>query len=122
MKELGKKLREARIARKIDFETIYEHTRIPVSTIQSIEQGEIGDLPKTYYRAFVRTIAKEVGLDGDILLKEFDVRTKQQMDFETEGEHEERFSINEFIAFERLARGIEIGSFKKSAHSQLVLL
>jgi len=93
MKELGKKLQEARIAKKIDLETIYEHTRVTVSTIQSIEQGDIGDLPMTYYRAFVRTLAKEVGLDGDALLRDFDDRSKQEAETGTGSVNQKRISL-----------------------------
>ena len=93
MKELGKKLQEARIARKIDFQTIYEHTRVTVSTIQSIENGDIGDLPITYYRAFVRSLAKEVGLDGDVLLNDLDKRSKQQVEAGTGSTLQKRISL-----------------------------
>ena len=97
MKELGKKLREARIAKKIDFETIYTHTRITVSTIQSIEKGDISDLPMTYYRAFVRTLAKEVGLDGDTLLRDLDDRLKQEAETGTGSERQKRISLNAIL-------------------------
>ncbi len=107
MKELGKKLREARIAKKIELETIYEDTRVTVSTIQSIEQGEIGDLPMTYYRAFVRTLAAEVGLDGDALLRELDERSKQKTEDEIEGVLQKRIFLK--TVFKNHQRAIVAG-------------
>ena len=77
MKELGQKLREARIIRKLSHEKLFEKTRIIADTIRAIEEGETSFLPKPHYRAFVKTLAKEVGLEPEALLREFDSRERR---------------------------------------------
>ena len=76
MKEIGIKLQEARNAKKLSLEALNERTKINVSILRDIEAGQAENLPETYYRAFVRTIAKEVGLDPDVLIREYDSRRK----------------------------------------------
>ena len=76
MKEIGIKLQEARNAKKLSLQALNERTKINVSILRDIEAGRGENLPETYYRAFVRTIAKEVGLDPDGLIREYDSRRK----------------------------------------------
>ena len=80
MKEIGKKIKEAREAQKISIDTLYKRTKININTIKAIEAGQANNLPQPYFRAFVRTIAKEVNLDPDELLREYDVRQKRLQD------------------------------------------
>ncbi len=80
MKEIGKKIQEAREAQKISIETLYKRTKININTIKAIEAGEADNLPEPYFRAFVRTIAKEVNLDPEELIKEYDFRQKRLRD------------------------------------------
>jgi len=80
MKEIGRKIKEAREAKKISIEALYKRTKINVDTIRAIEAGEADKLPQPYFRAFVRTIAKEVDLDPDELIKEYDLRQKRLQD------------------------------------------
>jgi transcriptional regulator with XRE-family HTH domain len=77
MKELGQKIREARNSKNITYETLYEKTRISMETIRAIENGEVRYLPSPHFRAFVRTLAKEIGLEPEALLREFDSRQKR---------------------------------------------
>jgi transcriptional regulator with XRE-family HTH domain len=77
MKELGQKLREARISKGLTHEILFEKTRIVADTIKAIEKGEVPSLPKPHYRAFVRTLAKEVGLEPEALLREYDSRQRR---------------------------------------------
>ncbi len=76
MKEIGIKLQEVRNAKKLSLQALNERTKINVSILRDIEAGQAENLPETYYRAFVRTIAKEVGLDPDVLIREYDSRRK----------------------------------------------
>ena len=80
MKEIGRKIKEAREAKKVTIEALYKRTKINVDTIRAIEAGEADKLPQPYFRAFVRTIAKEVGLDPDELIREYDLRQKRLQD------------------------------------------
>ena len=76
MKELGQKIREARESRNLTIEMIHNRTKIPVDTLTAIESGDVTHLPITYYRVFVRNISKEIGLDPELLLKEYNARTQ----------------------------------------------
>lgn len=98
MKEVGKKIREARIARKISYETLYERTRIAVHNLEAIEEGKAGHLPKPYFRAFVRGIAREVGLEPEALLREYDSRQRRLQEVK-ESVHEGREIGSRFIDF-----------------------
>jgi transcriptional regulator with XRE-family HTH domain len=95
MKELGNKIKEAREKRKLNIKTLYERTRIPIQTIEAIEEGNIEKVPKAYYRIFVRSLAKEIGIDGDTLLNEFDER--RQEDEVQEEDYELQAGIGETI-------------------------
>lgn len=66
--DVGQTIRDGREAQKITREALFEKTRIPVSTIEKIENNEVDDLPRPYYLAFVRTLASEVGCDADALI------------------------------------------------------
>ncbi len=79
MRELGDKIRRARIEKNLTFQDLYERTRIPVTTIEAIENGSAEFLPTAHYRAFVRTLAKEVGLDPGVILKEYDERKEKRI-------------------------------------------
>lgn len=67
----GSKLREARGRRKLSLQEVEEATKIRGRYLQAIEDEDWGQLPSdTYARAFIRTYAALVGLDGDRLAEE----------------------------------------------------
>ncbi|HEU5253723.1 MAG TPA: helix-turn-helix transcriptional regulator [Solirubrobacterales bacterium] len=68
---VGNKLREARARRKLSLQEVEEATRIRGRYLQAIEDEDWEQLPgETYARAFVRTYADFVGLDGARLAEE----------------------------------------------------
>lgn len=68
---VGNKLREARGRRKLSLQDVEEATRIRGRYLQAIEDEDWEQLPgDTYARAFVRTYAALVGLDGERLAEE----------------------------------------------------
>ena len=68
---VGFKLREARRRRKLSLQEIEETTKIRVRYLQALEDGDWDQLPSdTYARAFIRTYAAAVGLDGNRLAEE----------------------------------------------------
>lgn len=68
---VGSKLREARGRRKLSLEAVEEATKIRGRYLQAIEDEDWDQLPSdTYARAFTRTYAGLVGLDGDRLAEE----------------------------------------------------
>jgi cytoskeletal protein RodZ len=68
---VGNKLREARGRRKLSLQEVEEATKIRGRYLQAIEDEDWEALPsETYARAFIRTYAALVGLDGDRLAEE----------------------------------------------------
>jgi transcriptional regulator with XRE-family HTH domain len=63
MNEISKRLKEARIAKGLSLEDLSAATRINVKFLAEIESGEESSLPKVYRRTFIRSCAKELGLD-----------------------------------------------------------
>lgn len=69
---VGATLREVRTRRKVDLESVEAATKIRVRYLRAIENEEWDVLPgETYARAFVRTYANYLGLDGARLAEEF---------------------------------------------------
>jgi cytoskeletal protein RodZ len=68
---VGNNLREARGRRKLSLEEVEATTKIRGRYLQAIEDEDWDQLPSdTYARAFIRTYAALVGLDGDRLAEE----------------------------------------------------
>jgi cytoskeletal protein RodZ len=68
---VGNKLREGRGRRGLSLEEVEAETKIRVRYLQAIENEEWDQLPEdTYTRAFIRTYARFLGLDGDRLAED----------------------------------------------------
>jgi cytoskeleton protein RodZ len=68
---VGNKLREARARRRLSLQEVEEATKIRGRYLQAIEDEDWEQLPSaTYARAFIRTYASLVGLDGERLAEE----------------------------------------------------
>lgn len=72
MIELGEKIKAAREAHSISYESISDVTKINEKYLKQIEEGNWEFLPQPYVRAFVKLFANEVGLDGQQILREYD--------------------------------------------------
>lgn len=67
--EVGQQLSEARQRRGLALDDISRTTKIPVSVLAALERNDVLRLPQPFFtRAFVRTYAKEVGVNADDLL------------------------------------------------------
>jgi len=71
-KELGKLLRKARLAKKWRFRDLEQRTKINVTFIKAMENGDFDFLPKPYVKAFIRAYATEVELDVQEVIKHFE--------------------------------------------------
>jgi cytoskeleton protein RodZ len=70
--DLGKKLREARERRGVSLRDISSSTKVSISVLEALERNDISRLPGGIFgRAFVRSFAKEVGLDPETAIQEF---------------------------------------------------
>jgi len=71
MNEIARRLREARLARGLSLGDLAAATRINEKFLEQIEAGDDFELPKIYRKTFIRSCAKELGLDlEDLLLAE----------------------------------------------------
>ncbi|ANU28006.1 helix-turn-helix domain-containing protein [Planococcus versutus] len=74
MNELGTRLKEARIAKKISLEDLQDVTKIQKRYLAGIEEGEYSTMPGAFYvRAFIKQYAAAVDLDGEALLQQYPI-------------------------------------------------
>ena len=68
----GARLRKQREARHIDLSWIAEETKIKRSLLEALERDDVSRWPSGIFRrAYVRTYAHIIGLDPDVVLREF---------------------------------------------------
>ena len=68
----GARLRKQREERQIDLGWIAEETKIKRSLLEALERDDVTHWPSGIFRrAYVRTYAQIVGLDPDVVLREF---------------------------------------------------
>jgi transcriptional regulator with XRE-family HTH domain len=68
----GARLRNERERRKIDLNSIVENTKISLTLLQGLERDDISRWPSGIFRkSFLRSYAAAIGLDPDVVLKEF---------------------------------------------------
>jgi cytoskeleton protein RodZ len=80
-RDIGRALREARVARGITIEEVHERTKIRVRYLRAIEDEEWGLLPgSAYARGFIRAYATLVGLDAEALVEDFARRVPPEED------------------------------------------
>ncbi|MGK7926872.1 MAG: helix-turn-helix domain-containing protein [Spirulina sp.] len=66
--QIGRTLKEARLAQGISFGALYSKTLIQVYYIKALEEGQIERLPEdVYLRGFIRRLGNSLGLDGTTL-------------------------------------------------------
>jgi cytoskeletal protein RodZ len=75
MFHLGSTLREARTRQGLELRDAAEATRIRVKFLAALEDERLDELPAEFYgRAFLRTYAEFLGLDGDVFVAELNAR------------------------------------------------
>ena len=65
MKRFGEELKAVRESKNISLQDISKATRINTKFIEAIEAGNLSILPPTYIRAFIKSYAKNVGLNQE---------------------------------------------------------
>jgi transcriptional regulator with XRE-family HTH domain len=69
---LGARLRQRREQQDIALLTIAEQTKIKLSLLESLERDDVSHWPGGIFRrAFIRTYAHAIGLDPDVVVREF---------------------------------------------------
>ena len=72
MSEFYKNLKKFREEKGISLEDINKRTKINISILNAIENGEFSELPDTYQRLFIRAYAAEIGADPDKTIYELE--------------------------------------------------
>lgn len=71
----GEILRETRVSLGLTLEAAEEETKIRRKYLEALEREDYEQLPgRVYAKAFLRTYAKFLGLDSEVLIREFDER------------------------------------------------
>lgn len=75
--DIGSELRGARERAAFSLEDLFSRTRIPLRHLRSIEQNDFSKVPPgIFVRSFIRTYAREVGLDPAALIAEYRAMTE----------------------------------------------
>ena len=68
----GARMRQHRERQQISLTTIAEQTKIKLSLLESMEQGDVSRWPSGIFRrAFMRSYARVIGLEPDVVVREF---------------------------------------------------
>ena len=70
--DIGARLRQRREQQQIALSTIAEQTKIKLSLLDELERDEVAHWPTGIFRrAFIRAYALAIGLDPDVIVREF---------------------------------------------------
>ncbi len=67
LNKIAHELREQRQAKNLSLEEISAQTKISISYLQKLEEGNFSFLPVVYVRAFLKTFAEQLGLNPDVM-------------------------------------------------------
>ena len=85
MGDFGKKFKAARESKNVTIEDVASETRISARFLRAIEREAFEELPGgVFNRGFIRSYAKQVGLDTDEVISEYEVLTKQAAEFDND--------------------------------------
>jgi len=72
LESFGARLRQRREERQISLLTIAEQTKIKLSLLDALERDDVSHWPSGIFRrAFIRAYAQAIGLDPDVVVREF---------------------------------------------------
>ena len=72
MDSFGRRLRHERERRQIALKSIAESTKINVSLLEGLERDDVSRWPSGIFRkSFIRSYAAAIGLDADLVVREF---------------------------------------------------
>jgi cytoskeletal protein RodZ len=73
VKEFYENLKKKRQKQNLTLEAIHERSRLPMAYLRAIEKGEIHKLPKAYEKMYLRRYAREIGLNPDEVIRDFEL-------------------------------------------------
>lgn len=72
LENFGARLRQRRVEQGISLSAIAQQTKIKLSLLEGLERDDVSRWPSGIFRrAYIRTYAQAVGLDPDVVLREF---------------------------------------------------
>jgi cytoskeletal protein RodZ len=81
MTEIGRELAEARQRAGLSVEELSRRTKLSVPTLLAVERNQMGNLPGGIYtRGLLRAYAREVGLDGEAIVRRFRAEVGENVD------------------------------------------
>jgi transcriptional regulator with XRE-family HTH domain len=87
--DLGTDLRNARELTGLSLSDLATRTRIPQRTLRAIEENDFSNIPQGIFaRSFIRTYAREVGVDPDEAVAQYRSMTEPVVEPSDEPEHE----------------------------------
>jgi cytoskeletal protein RodZ len=69
--EISAELKKCREAKGLSIDELASRTKISANFVKNFENGQFQFLPEVYIRAFLKTIALEVGLDTEVILRQY---------------------------------------------------
>jgi cytoskeleton protein RodZ len=98
VEDLGKVLKEQRLARGITLEQMQQRTRIRLSYLQAIEENQWNRLPgPVYVKAFLRHYARLVGLDEKRIINSYDKIIQPNQEPESRKKAKRKVSVNGLV-------------------------
>ena len=84
MDSFGSRLRYERERRQIALKSIAESTKIGVTLLEALERDDVSRWPSGIFRkSFIRSYAEAVGLDADMIVREFVERHPDPLEADT---------------------------------------
>ena len=77
MREIGRMLREARMARNLDIADIAQRTHISGHYLAAMEEGKFHSIPKVFDRGYLKIYAGALNIDAKPILAMYDSRQKE---------------------------------------------
>jgi len=71
LKTLGEEFAQQRQEKGLSLSQLSARTKITEGFLAKMEQGDFDFLPAVYIRAFIRTVATEIGLDPEVMMRRF---------------------------------------------------
>ncbi len=84
LKNFAAELKQIREQKDITLQSIHNQTRIDLRFLQAIEDANFQIMPEVYIRAFIKEYAQNIGLDGDVTLKKYELAKNGKSEEEAE--------------------------------------
>jgi cytoskeleton protein RodZ len=115
LREIGVRLREARESRHLTYLEISRATKIPIASLEAIENQDVAHLPTgIYMRGFVRAYAAAVGLDAAVIdeyLAQFHTEPPEELAESEPSEGTDYGRANQFWLFVVLVLCLTVGLY-----------